>query len=111
MVADGPEVVKVVTNTNHVYNTGVMMASKRKFDTLDRRHQDAIRQASLKMTPDWRQTVGQASAQGAQKLAANGVKIVEPDRAAYRKALEPVYEHYRGVIGADLTDAVLKAAS
>lgn len=105
------EVVKVVTNTNHVYNTGVMMASKRNLDALDKKHQEAIRQAALEMTPDWRQTVGEASDQAAKKLAAKGVKVVEADRSAYRKALEPVYQQYRKVIGANLMDAVLKAAS
>jgi TRAP-type C4-dicarboxylate transport system substrate-binding protein len=105
------EVVKNITNTNHVYNTGVMMASKRNLDLLDKKYQDAIRQAALEMTPDWRQTVADASAQAATNLAAKGIKIVEADRSAYRKALEPVYQQYRTVIGADLMDAVIQAAS
>ena len=105
------EVVKVITNTNHVYNVGVMMASKRKLDALDKPYQDAIRQASLEMTPDWRRTVGDASAAAAKSLAAKGTKVVEVDRVAYRQALEPVYQQFRGAIGADLMDMVVKAAS
>ena len=105
------EVVKAITNTNHVYNTGVMMASKRNLDLLDKKYQEAIRQAALEMTPDWRQTVAEASAQAATSLAAKGVKMVDADRPAYRKALEPVYQNYRTVIGADLMDAVIAAAS
>lgn len=105
------EVVKVVTDTNHDYNVGVMMASKRKFDTLDKKYQDAIRQAALEMTPDWRRTIGEASTEAAKVLAAKGVKTVKADRVAYRKAVEPVYQQYRNVIGADLVDAVVKAAS
>ena len=66
------EVVKVITNTNHVYNTGVMMASKRNLDSLDKKYQEAIRQAALEMTPDWRQTVGEASAQAAQDPCREG---------------------------------------
>lgn len=105
------EVVKVVTHTNHDYNVGVMMASKRKFDTLDTKYQEAIRQAALEMTPDWRRTIGEASAQAEKVIAAKGVKTVEADRVAYRKAVEPVYERYRKAIGPDLMDAVLKAAA
>lgn len=105
------EVVKDITNTNHVYNTGVMMASKRNLDMLDKKYQEAIRGAALEMTPDWRKTVADFSAQAATSLATKGIKIVEADRPAYRKALEPVYQNYRTVIGADLMDAVLKAAA
>lgn len=105
------EVVKVITDTNHDYNVGVMMASKRKLDTLDKKYQEAIRQAALEMTPDWRRTIGEASAEAAKAVAAKGVKTVKADRAAYRKAVEPVYHAYRKVIGPDLMDAVLKAAS
>jgi tripartite ATP-independent transporter DctP family solute receptor len=105
------EVIKVITNTNHVYNVGVTMASKRSLDMLDKKYQEAIRQAALEMTPDCRRTVAEASAQGAKKVAAEGIKMVEVDRPAYRKALEPVYQQFRPVIGADLMDAVLKAAA
>jgi TRAP-type C4-dicarboxylate transport system substrate-binding protein len=100
-----------VNRTNHVYNVGVMMASKRKFDALDKKYQDALRQAAVEMTPDWRSTIGQASAQAEKTVTAKGVKIIEVDRAAYRKAVEPVYQQFRNTIGTELMDAVLAAAS
>lgn len=105
------EVVKVVNRTNHVYNVGVMMASKRKFDAMDRKYQDALRQAAVEMTPDWRSTIGTASAEAEKSVTAKGVKIIEVDRAAYRKAVEPVYQQFRSTIGAELMDKVLAAAS
>jgi tripartite ATP-independent transporter DctP family solute receptor len=108
------EVVKVITDTNHDYNVGVMMASKRKLDRLDKKYQDAIRQAALEMTPDWRKSVGEASKQAATLIAGKGVRTIpadQVDRAAYRKAVEPVYQQYRKIVGADLMDAVVKAAS
>ncbi|MGH7159620.1 MAG: TRAP transporter substrate-binding protein [Acetobacteraceae bacterium] len=105
------EVVKVITDTNHDYNVGVMMASKRKLDALDKNYQEAIRQAALEMTPDWRRTIGDASAEAAKVIAAKGVKTIQADRVAYRKAVEPVYQQYRPIIGPKLMDAVLKAAA
>lgn len=105
------EVIKVVTDTDHDYNVGVMMASKRTFDRLAKKDQELIRQAALEMTPDWRRTTGQASVHDANFLLSKGVKIVKADRVAYRKAVEPVYGQYRSVVGSDLMDAVLKAAS
>ncbi|MGH7051855.1 MAG: hypothetical protein ACREE5_14625 [Acetobacteraceae bacterium] len=90
---------------------GVMMASKRKLDALDKNYQEAIRQAALEMTPDWRRTIGRASAEAAKVIAAKGVKTIAADRVAYRKAVEPVYQRYRPIIGPELMDAVLKAAA
>lgn len=108
------EVVKVITDTNHDYNVGVLMASKHKLDGLDKKYQEAIRQAALEMTPDWRKSVGEASAKAAQVIAAKGVKTIaadQVDRAAYRKAVEPVYQQYRKIVGPKLMDAVVAAAS
>ncbi len=105
------EVVKTVTNTNHVYNTGVMMASKRTFDSLDKKYQDAIRQAAVELTPDWRKSVAEASDTAEKTVIANKVKVVAADMTAYRKAVEPVYQQFRKTIGPELMDSVLKAAS
>ncbi|MGH7070889.1 MAG: TRAP transporter substrate-binding protein [Acetobacteraceae bacterium] len=105
------EVIKVVTDTDHDYNVGVMMASKRTFDRLAKKDQDVIRQAALEMTPDWRRTTAEASAQDAKFLLSKGVKIVKANGVAYRKAVEPVYVQYRSVVGSKLMDAVVRAAS
>lgn len=108
------EVVKDITNTNHDYNVGVMLASKRRLDTLDKKYQEAIREAATEMTADWRKSIGEASEHAAKLIGAKGVKIIsadQVDRAAYRKAVEPVYQQYRKIIGTDLMDAALKAAA
>lgn len=105
------EVVKVINRTNHVYNTGVLMASKRKFDTLEKDHQAAIRESAVEATPDWRKTIGEASQKADATFASKGLKIVEVNRAAYRKALQPVYDTFRPTIGPELMDAVLAAVS
>jgi tripartite ATP-independent transporter DctP family solute receptor len=105
------EVVKVTSQTHHVYNVGVVLASKRKFDSLEAKYQNAIREASLEMSPDWRRTMAAATEQVTALVSTKGVQVVPVDRAAYRKALEPVYTQFRDTIGADLMDAVLKQAS
>jgi tripartite ATP-independent transporter DctP family solute receptor len=108
------EVLKVVTSINHDYNTGIMMVSKRTFDSLDKKYQADIRQAAQELTADWRKTVGDASLEAEKTIVAAGVKLIKSDqvdRAAYRKAVEPVYEQYRRIVGPDLMDAVMKAAA
>ena len=105
------EVVKSVNLTNHVYNPGVLMASKRKMDTLESKHQEAIRQAAIELTPDWRKTIAEKTVEADTYLKELGISLVNVDRPAFRKALEPVYTQFRGVIGTDLMDAVMKQAS
>lgn len=102
------EVVNTVNLTNHVYNAGVLMASKRRFDSLPKDIQEKLRAASLELTGDWRKTMGQKTDETSAFLKEKGLSILEVDRAAYRKATEPVYKEFRDVIGADLVDAVVK---
>ena len=102
------EVVNTVNMTNQVYNVGVMMASKAKFDALPADVRDAIRAASPELTKDWRTTIAAKSDEIAQRYKQKGMTIVEVQRDHYRKATESVYPQFKDIIGADLYDAVLK---
>ena len=104
------EIVNTINMTNQVYNVGVMMASKSKFDALPKEAQEAIRAASVDLTKDWRMTIAAKSEEIAQRYKAKGMTIVEPNRDDYRKATESVYPQFKDIIGADLYDTVLKEA-
>jgi tripartite ATP-independent transporter DctP family solute receptor len=103
------EVVNTISLTNHVYNVGVMMASKAKFDALPADAREAIRAASVGLTKDWRTTIAQKSDEIVQRFKAKGMTIVDVNRDDYKKATESVYPQFREIIGADLYDEVLKA--
>ena len=102
------EVVNTINLTNHVYNVGVMMASKAKFDALPADAREAIRAASVSLTKDWRTTIATKSDEIAQRFKTKGMTIVEVDRDKYRKATESVYPQFKEIIGAELYDQVLK---
>jgi tripartite ATP-independent transporter DctP family solute receptor len=104
------EIVNTINMTNQVYNVGIMMASKAKFDALPADAQAAIRDASVNLTKDWRTTVAAKSDEIAQRYKASGKTFVEVNRADYLKATESVYPQFKEIIGADLYDAVLKEA-
>jgi TRAP-type transport system periplasmic protein len=104
------EIVNTINMTNQVYNVGVMMASKAKFDALPATAQEAIRAASVNLTKDWRTTIAAKSDEIAQRYKAKGMNLVEVKREDYRKATESVYPQFKDIIGADLYDAVLKEA-
>jgi tripartite ATP-independent transporter DctP family solute receptor len=102
------EIVNTINMTNQVYNVGVMMASKVKFDALPADVREAIRAASVTLTKDWRTTIAAKSEEIVQRFKAKGMSIVEVQREHYRKATESVYPQFKDIIGADLYDAVLK---
>ena len=54
------EIVNTINMTNQVYNVGIMMASKAKFDALPPDAQKAIRDANVNLTKDWRTTIAAA---------------------------------------------------
>lgn len=102
------EVVNTVNLTNHVYNAGALMASKRKFDALPPKAQEAIRAATVDLTADWRKTIKEKTAETTEFVKGKGLTINEVDRAAYRKATDSVYKEFKPIVGAELYDAVLK---
>jgi len=102
------EVVKTINLTNHVYNAGVMMVSKRKFDALPANLQETLRAAAHDLTADWRQTMVEKTDETSKFLKDKGLTINPVDRAAYRQATDGVYKKFRDVIGAELVDAVMK---
>ncbi len=102
------EIVKVVNRTNFVYNAGALMVSKRRFDSFAPDQQKAVREAAKDMAVYWRTDVATATDKADETMKAAGVRIVDVDTAAYAKALRPIYDKFRPVIGSELVDMVLK---
>ena len=102
------EVVKVINLTNHVYNAGVLMVSKRKFDSLPANLQADLRAAATEMQPDWRKSMVEKTTETTAFLKGKDLTFVDVDRPAYRKATQGVYKDFRSIIGADLFDKVIK---
>ena len=102
------EVVKVVNLTNHVYNAGVLMVSKRRFDSLPPNLQASLREAAVELTPDWRKSMVEKTTETSEFLKQKGLNILEVDRAAYRQQTHSVYNEFRSIIGPDLFDSVIK---
>lgn len=102
------EIVKVVNETNFVYNAGALMVSKRRFDSFPPEQQAAVRDAAKAMSAYWRTDVASATVRAGETMKAAGVQIAQVDTAAYAKALQPIYDKFRPIIGEDLVAQVLK---
>jgi tripartite ATP-independent transporter DctP family solute receptor len=104
------EVAKVLNLTSAVYNAGMLMASKRRFDALEPVHQSAVREAARALSPKWRDKNVELTEDSVKVVKEKGNKVITVDDEAYRAATRPVYDEFRGSIGADLVEAVLKQA-
>jgi tripartite ATP-independent transporter DctP family solute receptor len=102
------EVAKHVSLTNFVYNAGAIMASKRTLDKLPPQYQTAIREAAQAASQPWRNMMAKKTDEAAAFLKTQGCTVTEVDKAAYAKALQPVYDQYRPVVGAELVQSIQK---
>ncbi len=105
------EVAKIVNETNFDYNAGTLMASKRRFDSLPREQQEAIKQAAVALSPVWRDLTVQLTDQAIAFLKQKGQQFLPVDSAAYRTATRPVYDQFRSSLGPEFVDQVLKQAA
>lgn len=105
------EVAKTVTTTDIVYNAGVVMASKRRLDSLTSAQQGVIRQAALNLSPKWLEAAGRFTDDATETLTKNGMKFVPADIEAYKAATRPVYDKFLPIIGAEQVEAVRQQVS
>ena len=123
------EVTKFLSLTGHIYSMIGCLISKRSFDRLPADLKTAVTEAAAEATPAQRAANAQATAgfrdslqkhfidlhagQGStprRKAALSGMQINEvPDKAAFRRGVLPMYENFRGQIGADIIRDALAA--
>ena len=106
------EVVKVITNTDHVYNTGVMMASKRNLDTLDKKYQERHSPGRRGDDPGLAQDGRRFLGAGREEPCREGRQVGRgrPGRPIARPWSRSISNTAR-LSAPDLMDAVLKAAA
>ncbi len=104
------EVTKYLSLTGHIYSMIGLLISKRSFDRLAPELRTAVTEAAAAAKTVQRQTNTGLTAQFRQSLAAHGMTINEvPDKAAFRRGVMPMYESFRGQIGADIIRDALAA--
>jgi TRAP-type transport system periplasmic protein len=106
------DVQKYVSDTRHVFDFLVFVASKKAFTDLPPEQQKAVREAArIASVQQWKMEAAEDQAALAS-LKANGMQfdpLPEATRAALKKATAGVIESARKRIGADLLDQVVAA--
>lgn len=103
------EITKFLSLTGHIYSMIALLVSKRSFDRLPAEVKAAAIEAGREATAEQRATNGRLQAQFRQSLAGRMQLNEVADKAAWRRGVLPMYESFRGQIGADIVRDALAA--
>ena len=104
------EVTKYLSLTGHIYSMIGLLISKRSFDRLAPELKAAVTEAGVEATRIQRAFNATAQVGFRESLVKHGMQVNEvPDKAAFRRGVLPMYETFRGQIGADIIRDALAA--
>jgi tripartite ATP-independent transporter DctP family solute receptor len=104
------EITRYLSLTGHIYSMIALLMSRRSFDRLPAELKAAVQEAGAEATREQRAFNGRLQAQFRDSLARHGMQVNEvADKAAWRRGVLPMYEGFRGAIGADIVRDALAA--
>jgi len=104
------EVTKYLSLTNHTYSMIALLMSKKSFDKLPADLKEVVREAGKTALGAQRTAAGANAKELIGILEKKGMKVnAVTDIVPFRNAVRPVYEKFKGSIGADLMNDVLAA--
>lgn len=104
------EVQKYISFTNHKYEGKPFIISESTWKKLSPEYQKVISDGAKMFAIENRKMFAEQDKELRADLQAKGMKLNTPDLSAFRDATKSVYDEWRGILGADLVDRVIKAA-
>lgn len=106
------EVTKFLSMSNHIYSMIGLLVSKRAMDRIPADLRPQIVAAATAATAAQRKASGENALSLVESLKAKGMQVnAIADPAPFRRAVMPMYENFRGQIGADIVQDALKAVN
>lgn len=100
------EVCRYFTMDEHTWVPDVLLISTHAWQRLSDRErrwlEEAVRSSVIEQRRLWRE----ATEHALQEVRAAGVEIIQPDKAAFRRAVQPMFDSYRGTATYDLLRAI-----
>jgi tripartite ATP-independent transporter DctP family solute receptor len=100
------EVAKHLAITNHIFTTIVLMMNMDRWKALSPDLQSAVVEAARAGQAANRTKAMRANEDAIEVMKSNGVKVTQPDLAAFREHAKTVYERFKTQVGADLIQQV-----
>ncbi|WP_424811040.1 TRAP transporter substrate-binding protein [Roseococcus sp. YIM B11640] len=105
------EVTKYLSLTNHIYSMIALLIAKRSFDRLPADLKQVVRDAGIAATAAQRAASIRNARAIAEGLRGKGMAVnTIANPAEFRQAVLPMYEQFRGAIGADVVQEALAAS-
>ena len=102
------EVQKYVSLTGHVYSPAPLLMSKKTWDRMPPEIQKVMFDTAVEVARYQRGLIREQEQKQIGELRAKGMTIIEqPDRAAFREAMKPVFEQFQGQFGKDLVQRIV----
>ena len=102
------EVQKFLALTGHVYSPAPVLLSKKSWDRMPSDIQKILLDAAVEVAKIQRQLNRTQEQKQLGELKAKGMTVVEePDRAAFREAMKPVFEQFQGQFGTGLVQRIV----
>jgi tripartite ATP-independent transporter DctP family solute receptor len=100
------EVSRYLTLDEHTWVPDVLLISTRVWDRLSDQERRWLEDAARSSVAVERRLWREASQHALDEVRAAGVEIIEPDKTAFRQAVQPMYDDYKGTRIYDLLSAI-----
>ena len=90
------EVAKFYSNTDHVFDTAAYYANEKLWQSLTESERDVLKQAAKNAGAALTKAMTAYEKEALDTLKKNGVKITQPDQAAFREVVKDLYKKYEG---------------
>ncbi|PWC28792.1 C4-dicarboxylate ABC transporter substrate-binding protein [Pseudoroseomonas aestuarii] len=94
--------------TRHCYNSLVHVMNRGRWQKLDKKQQELLREESTNAAALMRRLVAEQETEELRKLEAAGVKITRPELEPFRAAMGPAYDRVAAYAGRANMDRMLK---
>jgi tripartite ATP-independent transporter DctP family solute receptor len=100
------EVQKYLVHTAHITQTGSIIFNERLYQQQSKEHQKALVESAQEALDWFLEFLTAQEGKMLEQLKGHGMTVVEPDPAAFREAMKPLYEKYDNVWTKDLREKI-----
>lgn len=104
------EVQRYLAMTGHFYAPAIIIINTQRFQSLPPDVREALVQSAREVSGWERQLARRMESEQVDELIRLGMQVTYPDKAAFQKAMQPVYNKYRPRFG-ELIDLIMRAGS
>lgn len=102
------EVQKYLSLSGHIWGSALLCVNSSVWNQISPEDQKTILKLAAKWRDEQRRLTVKQEGEFLAKLKEKGMKVNEVDKAAFKKAVQPVWASYEEVFGKDLLDLVRK---